>query len=110
MLNGDGSSGGSGGGLLSGITSGIGGFFGNLLGFDTGGEMAVTGRNGIDRNVAAFRVSADENIKVVKRGNPDGGRPVNVYIQTPDPTAFHASKGQVSASIARAVGRGTRFA
>jgi len=60
--------------------------------------------------VAAFRVSADENIKVVKRGNPDGGRPVNVYIQTPDPTAFKASKGRIAADIARAVSHGARFA
>jgi hypothetical protein len=106
-------SGGSGGGLggmFGGLASGIGGFFGNLLGMDTGGELAVSGRNGIDRNLAAFRVSADENIKVVKRGNPDSGRPVNVYIQTPNPAAFQASKGQISADIARAVGRGARFA
>ena len=97
--------GGGGGGLLS----GIGNFFGGLLGFDTGGEMEVAGRAGIDRNVAAFRVSADENIKVVKRGNTDGGRPINVTIQTPDPASFNASKGRVAATIARAVGRGGRF-
>lgn len=93
---------GSGGGLF-------GGFFKNLLGFDTGGEMQVTGRNGIDRNVAAFRVSADENIKVVKRGQDSGGQ-VNVYIQTPNPSAFTASKGQIAAQIGRAVGHGQRFA
>lgn len=101
--------GGGGGGGLGGLVSGIGGAVKGLLGFNTGGEMEVTGRSGIDRNVAAFRVSADENIKVVKRGNPDGGRPVNVYIQTPDPSAFKASKGRISADIARAVGNGARF-
>ena len=96
--------GGGGGGLLSGIGNWVGG----LLGFDTGGEMEVAGRAGIDRNVAAFRVSADENIKVVKRGNPDGGRPVNVTIQTPDPASFNTSKGRIAATLARAVGRGGR--
>lgn len=101
--------GGGGGGGLGGVLSGLWGGFKGLLGFDTGGEMEVTGRSGIDRNVAAFRVSADENIKVVKRGNPDGGRPVNVYIQTPDPAAFKASKGRIAADIARAVGHGSRF-
>ncbi len=59
----------------------------------------------LSRNVAAFRVSADENIKVVKRGNPDGGRPVHVTIQTPDPASFNASKGRIAATLARAVGR-----
>jgi hypothetical protein len=98
--------GGSGGG--GGLLSGIGNFFGGLLGFDTGGEMEVAGRAGIDRNVAAFRVSADENIKVVKRGNPDDGRPVHVTIQTPDPASFNASKGRIAATLARAVGRGGR--
>lgn len=102
-------SGGLGGGGGGGLLSGIGNFFGGLLGFDTGGEMEVAGRAGIDRNVAAFRVSADENIKVVKRGNTDGGRPINVTIQTPDPASFNASKGRVAATIARAVGRGGRF-
>ncbi|WP_170561405.1 hypothetical protein [Ruegeria atlantica] len=100
--------GGFGGGGGGGFLSSIGGFAKGLLGMDTGGEMEVTGRSGIDRNVAAFRVSADENIKVVKRGNPDGGRPVNVYIQTPDPAAFKASKGQIAAQMSRAVGRGAR--
>lgn len=109
MLSGGFGGGGGGGGIFGGLVSGIGNFFGGLLGFDTGGEMEVTGRSGIDRNVAAFRVSADENIKVVKRGNPDGGRPVNVYIQTPDPAAFKASKGRIAADIARAVGHGSRF-
>lgn len=97
------------GGLFGGMVQGVGDFFGNLLGFDTQGEMAVSGRNGIDRNVVSFKASADENIKVVKRGNPDSGRPVVVHIHTPDPAAFRASRGQVSAQIARAVGHGARF-
>ncbi|MEL7183332.1 MAG: phage tail tape measure protein [Pseudomonadota bacterium] len=105
----DGGFGSGAGGGFGGLVSGAGKFVSGLLGFDTGGEMEVTGRAGIDRNVAAFRVSADENIKVVKRGQPDGGRPVNVYIQTPDPAAFKASKGRIAADIARAVGHGARF-
>lgn len=112
MLNGGGGSGGGGmlSGLAGGISGGIGNFFSGLFGLDTGGELSVGGRNGIDRNVAAFKVTAGETVKVVKRGGSDGSGPVNVYIQTPDPGAFNASKGQISAQIARAVGRGSRFA
>lgn len=104
-----GGSGGLGGGLGGGMFAGIGNFFGGLLGFDTGGEMAVSGRAGIDRNIAAFRVTQGETIKVTKRGEGGGDRPVNVYIQAADPAAFKASKGRIAAEISRAVGAGARF-
>lgn len=102
--------GGGGGGGLGGLLQGVGSWIGGLLGFDTGGEMLVGGRAGIDRNVAAFRVTQGETIKVQKRGQPDGGgRPVVVNITTPDPAAFHASRGRIAADIQRAVGAGARF-
>lgn len=96
-------------GGLGGIMGGVGQFFSGLMGFDTGGEMSVGGRSGIDRNVAAFRVTQGETIKVTKRGESGGGSPVNVYIQTPDPSAFKASKGRIATDIARAVGHANRF-
>lgn len=95
----------AGGGFFAGIGNAIGG----LLGFDTGGEMAVSGRAGIDRNVAAFRVTQGETIKVTKRGEGGGDRPVNVYIQAADPAAFKASKGRIASDISRAVGHASRF-
>lgn len=70
-----------GGGGAAAILGGVGDFFGGLMGFDTGGEMAVGGRAGIDRNVAAFKVTRGETIKVTKRGESDadgGGAPVAV--------------------------------
>lgn len=109
MGGGGGFMGGGGAGGGGGFLAGIGNFFGNMLGFDTGGEMAVAGRAGIDRNVAAFRVTQGETIKVTKRGEGGGDRPVNVYIQTPDPAAFKASKGRVAADMARALGSSGRF-
>jgi hypothetical protein len=104
--------GGGGGGLFGGIGKAIGGFFGSIFGglpgFDTGGEFIAGGRNGVDRNVAAFRVSAGEKVSITRPGQSSGGSPVYVTIQTPNPAAFKASQGQTSAMIARAVARGSR--
>lgn len=101
-----------GGGLFGGIGKAIGGFFGSIFGglpgFDTGGEFVAGGRNGVDRNVAAFRVSAGEKVSITRAGQSSGGSPVYVTIQTPNPAAFKASQGQTSAMIARAVARGSR--
>lgn len=101
-----------GGGLFGGIGNAIGGFFGSIFGglpgFDTGGEFVAGGRNVVDRNVAAFRVSAGEKVSITRAGQSSGGSPVYVTIQTPNPAAFKASQGQTSAMIARAVARGTR--
>lgn len=103
---------GGGGGLFGGIGKAIGGFFGSIFGglpgFDTGGEFVASGRNGVDRNVAAFRVSAGEKVSITRAGQSSGGSPVYVTIQTPNPAAFKASQGQTSAMIARAVARGSR--
>lgn len=109
-LSGLGSAGGSGGGGGGGFLAGLGNFASGLIGMDTGGELAVGGRAGMDRNVASLRVTQGETIKVTKRGQTGGGNPINIYIQTPDPTAFQQSKGQISAQIGRAVGRAGRYA
>lgn len=103
--------GGGAGGGLGGMISGAGSFLSGLLpGFNTGGEMAIGGRAGIDRNVAAFRVSQGETVKVTRKGDGGGGgRPVVVNIQTPNPAAFSASRGRIATDIARAVGNAGRF-
>lgn len=106
------SGGGPGGGLVGGLaniaTSAATSLFSGLLGFNDGGEMLVGGRGGVDRNIAAFRVSQGERIKVTKRGESGGGSPVTVHIHTRDAASFEQSRGQVAATIARAVGRGHR--
>jgi hypothetical protein len=109
---------GSGGGAAGG--GGIGGFFGKVLvglfgggggipGFATGGNFEVGGKGGVDRNVAVMRVSKGERVSVGRRGDPRGsGANVVVNISTPNPAAFERSRGQVAASISRAVSRGQR--
>jgi len=105
-----GGAGGGGGGGGGGLIGGAANFLSGLLpGFDTGGTMAVAGRAGIDRNVAAFRVSQGETIKVTRRGEGGGGPAVNVHIHAADPAAFKASKGRIATDIARAVGSANRF-
>lgn len=99
-----------GGGIFGGLVSGIGGLLGGLLGFDTGGAFTVRGRAGSDRNVAAVRLSEGENVEVTRRGEAKSAAQVNVYIQTPDPQAFAASKAQIGAQIGRAVAAGQRAA
>ncbi len=104
---------GSGGGFFGGIASRIGGAISGLFGgpdiaMDTGGIIGVSGRNGIDRNVANFRVSNNEDIHVVKRGQPQGGNvTVNIYPQG-GVKEWNASRGQISRDISRAVARGHR--
>lgn len=111
--------GGGGGGLFGSLFSGIGNFVGGLFGgggdapainMDTGGILGVSGRNGIDRNVARFGVSNDEQIHVVKRGQAGMAPQVNVTIVAQDPAAFKASKGQIARDLGRAVSHGQRFA
>jgi hypothetical protein len=119
MFDNMGSGGGGGGGLFGSLFSGIGNFFGGLFGgggdapainMDTGGILGVSGRNGIDRNVARFGVSNDEQIHVVKRGQAGTAQVVNVKIMAQDPAAFKASKGQIARDLGRAVSHGQRFA
>lgn len=111
LLSGGSSGGGLFGGIFGSIFSGIGSLFGApKIGMATGGELGVRGRNGMDRNIARFRVSNDESIHVVKRGNTMGSGQVNVTIQTPDVESFKASRGQVARQLGRAVQSGQRFA
>ena len=107
-IGGGGGSGG-GGGLIGAAVSGV----GNLLGLDRGGAFTVGGRAGVDRNVAAVRLSAGERVEVTPaNGAGASGRAVNVNvtIQTPDPQAFQASRAQIGQQIGRAVAAGQRAA
>ncbi|TPE52590.1 phage tail length tape measure family protein [Amaricoccus solimangrovi] len=108
-----GSPGSSGGGLLSGLGSFVSGLFGGgssaaIPGFASGGSFEVGGRGGVDRNVAVMRVSRGERVSIDRRGDTRSGAITNVYIQTPNPAAFDRSRGQVAATISRAVARGSR--
>lgn len=97
------------GGGSGGTVTGIAGLLSAALpGFDAGADFVAGGRGGIDRNIAAFRVSAGERVTVTPRGQSAGGGHVTVNISTPDAASFRASEGQVSAAIARAVARGNR--
>lgn len=98
--------------------SGIGGFFGKVLGglfggggvpgFAGGGDFEVGGRGGIDRNVAVMRLSRGERVSIDRAGDRRGAGHVTVNISTPNPAAFERSRGQVAATISRAISRGTR--
>lgn len=106
---------GGGGGLFGGLFSGVADWFGGLfgggapsIGMDTGGVLGVSGREGIDRNVARFRVSNNEDIHVVKRGQPQGGQ-VSVTIVARDPNEWKASKGRIARDLSRAVAVGGRY-
>ncbi|PKP68095.1 MAG: hypothetical protein CVT83_06735, partial [Alphaproteobacteria bacterium HGW-Alphaproteobacteria-5] len=98
------------GGFFSGIGSALGGLFSGLPGFADGGSFEVGGRGGIDRNLVAFRASADERVTVTKPGQAGAAPSVTVHISTPDARSFQASRGQIAAQIAAAVARGQRFA
>ena len=78
-------------------------------GFANGGDFEVGGRGGVDRNVAVMRVSKGERVSVGRRGDTRGAPAnVTVNISTPNPAAFERSRGQVAATISRAVARGQR--
>lgn len=105
-----GGGGGSGGGLLGNLMGTATGWVGNILGLDTGGDVTVSGKGGVDRNLTVLRTSDTERVSVRRQGDSGGGGAVNVYIQTPDPTAFQASRAQIGHQIARAVAAGQRIA
>jgi hypothetical protein len=104
---GAGGGGGRGGGGLFGAIAGA---VGTLLGFNEGGAFTVRGRAGVDRNVAAVRLSEGERVEVTRRG--ESGRAVNVTvnISTPDLESFRRSRAQMGAQIGRAVAAGHRAA
>jgi len=76
--------------------------------FNEGADFTVGGRGGIDRNLVQFMATQGERVTVTPRGDGARAPVVNVTISTPSPEAFHASRGQVAATLARAVGRGGR--
>lgn len=86
------------------------GWIGGLFGFAEGGAFRVGGRQGRDRNAATVALSADETVQVTKRGAGGAAPVVNVYIQTPDPTAFSASRAQIGRQVASAVAAAQRAA
>ena len=111
MFSGSAGSGGAsgGGGGLGNLVGGAGGnFVGGLLGFATGGAFTVGGREGVDRNVAAVKLSRGEEVEVTRRGDAGRQPVVNVYISTPDPQSFRASRAQIGQQISRAVAAGAR--
>lgn len=111
-LGSPGSSGSAGGGLMSAVGSFVSGLFGGgsaaIPGFAGGGSFEVGGRGGVDRNLAVMRVSRGERVSIDRRGDTRSGGPVVVNISTPNPAAFDRSRGQVAATISRAVARGSR--
>lgn len=101
-----GGAGGGIGGFIGSIFKGLGG--GSIPALDTGGEIEVGGRSGIDRNIAMMKVTRGETVSVNRKGQGGRAASIVVNIQTPSPAAFEASRGQVAASISRAVSRGGR--
>ncbi len=100
---------GAGGGGFGGLMTGLTGFVGSILGLDTGGSFQVSGKAGVDRNLTVLRTSDSETVDVRRNGDNGGGN-VNVYIQTPSPQAFQASRAQIGGQIGRAVAAGQRAA
>ncbi|MEL7167365.1 MAG: hypothetical protein AAGL96_18015, partial [Pseudomonadota bacterium] len=108
-----GSTGTGGGGFLGlgggGGSGGAGNWFGSILGLDTGGDVRVSGKAGVDRNLTVLRTSDNENVSVRRQGDTGGGgRPIYVTIQTPDLRSFQGSQAQVGRQLSAAVARGER--
>ncbi|MEP1612663.1 MAG: hypothetical protein ABJL72_12175 [Roseobacter sp.] len=94
--------GGQGGGLLNGLISGGSNWVGNILGLDTGGDVQVSGKAGVDRNMTVLRTSDSETVSVRRRGDTSG-RAVNVNIYTQDLRSFQGSQAQVAGQLRRAL-------
>jgi len=100
---------GGGGGLLGGLLGGMGNWVGNILGLDTGGDVSISGKAGIDRNMTVLRTSDAETVSVRRPGD-GGGRAVNVYIQTQDLASFKGSQAQIAGQMRRALSAADRAA
>lgn len=96
---------------------GIGGFvargLGGLLGFSHGGDFEVGGVGGVDSQMVSFMATPGEKVTVTPPGQKgtsgsDGAVVNNFYITTPDVEGFKRSEGQISARMAKVVGRGRR--
>ena len=108
MVSGIGSQSG-GGGLLGGLFSGAVGWIGNILGLDTGGDVTVSGRAGIDRNMTILRTSDNERVSVRRQGDATA-RPVTVNIYTQDLRSFQGSQAQIAGQMRRALAAADRAA
>ena len=110
-MSGSGGGGGWLGSLFGGLFSGGGGGagLGSILGLDTGGDVTVSGRGGVDRNLTVLRTSDSERVSVRRPGDsmPGGGN-VYVTIQTPDVASFQKSRAQVARQMRGALSRSTR--
>jgi hypothetical protein len=107
---GAGGPGGGAGGGLGGLLGGLTGWVGNILGLDTGGDVTVSGKGGVDRNLTVLRTSDNERVSVRRPGDAGGGPQVVVNIHTPNPAAFQSSRAQIGHQIGRAVAAGQRIA
>ncbi len=100
-----------GGGLLGGLVTGASNWVGNVLGLDTGGDVKVSGKGGMDRNLTVLRTSDAEQISVRRPGDAmGGGITINMNIQTPDVQGFQSSKAQIAHQMRGAIGAAQRTA
>ncbi|WP_282129263.1 hypothetical protein [Roseobacter litoralis] len=99
--------GGAGGGLLGGLVSGASNWVGNILGLDTGGDVNISGKAGVDRNMTVLRTSDAETVSVRRKGE-GSMRPVNVTIMTQDLRSFQGSQAQVAGQMRRALAQSER--
>ncbi|MFV0515048.1 MAG: hypothetical protein ACK5MY_15685 [Jhaorihella sp.] len=104
-----GGSDGSGGGLLGNLFAGAGNWVGSILGLDTGGDVTVSGKAGIDRNMTILRTSDNERVSVRRQGDAMG-RPVTVNIYAQDLRSFQGSQAQIAGQMRRALAAADRAA
>lgn len=98
-----------GGGLLGGVLGGAGNWVGNILGLDSGGDVSISGKAGIDRNMTVLRTSDAETVSVRRPGD-SGGRAVTVNIYTQDIASFKGSQAQIAGQMRRALSAADRAA
>ena len=77
------------------------------LGFARGGSFQVGGAGGTDSQMVRFRASPGERVTVTPPGQGGGGT-IIMNISTPDAASFRRSEGQITADMARMVGRARR--
>lgn len=107
--SGGGGGGKGGGGFLSGILGGAGDWVGNILGLDSGGDVSISGKAGIDRNMTVLRTSDAETVSVRRPGD-GGGRAVTVNVYTQDIGSFKGSQAQIAGQMRRALSAADRAA
>jgi len=75
--------------------------------FPMGGEIGLAGEAGAEAILPLAR-GADGRLGVAAGAGQGAGAPIVFNVTTPDAQSFLKSEAQVSAMLARAVGRGTR--